>query len=200
MQGARSDHDLFRDYLILASISREPTEILSGLSGLSGSARYTLTHRRYSCRRTQLARRVGDRNQAFVHFVCAFNSGISMIETHFGGCACRAVRYRVRGKPVLGTVCHCRFCQKRLASAFAMLASFKEDTVDILQSGQSEIEYRSDESGRWLRMSFCPKCGTFDNPTWFSIERHISVQSKLPWVAIPPDVAAYTQGFIAQAS
>jgi hypothetical protein len=65
-------------------------------------------------------------------------------------------------------------------------------------------------------MSFCPKCGTtishtaeirpgmrtiaggtFDDPTWFRIDRHIWVQSKLPWVAIPPDVAAYAQGFVA---
>lgn len=83
-----------------------------------------------------------------------------MTDTHLGGCACGAVRYRVQGKPVLGTVCHCRFCQKRLASAFAVMASFKEDAIDILQGEQSEVEYLSDESGRWLRMSFCPKCGT----------------------------------------
>ena len=120
-----------------------------------------------------------------------------MTDTHLGGCACGAVRYRVQGAPVLGTVCHYRFCQKRLASAFAVMASFKEDAIDILQGEQSDVEYRSDESGRWLRMSFCPKCGTFDDPTWFGIERHISVQSKLPWVAIPPDVDAYAQGFVA---
>ena len=41
-----------------------------------------------------------------------------MIDTHLGGCVCGAVRYRVHGDPVVGTVCHCRFCQKRLASAF----------------------------------------------------------------------------------
>ena len=35
-----------------------------------------------------------------------------------GGCVCGAVRYRVQGNPVVGTVCHCKFCQKRLASAF----------------------------------------------------------------------------------
>jgi len=83
-----------------------------------------------------------------------------MIDTHLGGCACGAVRYRVQGNPVVGTVCHCRFCQKRLASAFAVLASFKEAAVEVLQGELSEVEHRSDESGRWLRMSFCPKCGT----------------------------------------
>ena len=83
-----------------------------------------------------------------------------MTDTHFGGCACGTVRYRVQGNPVVGTVCHCRFCQRRLASAFAVLASFKEDAIEILQGEQSEVEHRSDESGRWLRMTFCPMCGT----------------------------------------
>ncbi|MCW5623653.1 MAG: GFA family protein [Burkholderiales bacterium] len=139
-----------------------------------------------------------------------------MTDTHLGGCACGAVRYRVHGKPVVGTVCHCRFCQKRLASAFAVLASFNEAAVEVLQGETTEVEHRSDESGRWLRMSFCPKCGTtishtsehrpgmrtiaagtFDEPGWFNIDRHIWIQSKLPWVAIPENVATYVQSFVA---
>jgi len=150
------------------------------------------------------------------HTFVFIDAGGSMIDTHLGGCVCGAVRYRVHGDPVVGTVCHCRFCQKRLASAFAVLASFKEDDVEILQGELSEIEHRSDESGRWLRMSFCPTCGTtishtaelrpgmrtiaagtFDDPTWFTIDRHIWVQSKLPWVTIPDNVATYAQGFVA---
>lgn len=140
----------------------------------------------------------------------------SMIEIHLGGCACEAVRYRVQGRPVVGTVCHCRFCQRRLASAFAVLASFKEDAIEILQGELSEIEHRSNESGRWLRMSFCSQCGTtishtaelrpgmrtiaagtFDDPSWIHIDRHIWVQSKLSWVAIPENVPSYAQGFVA---
>ena len=139
-----------------------------------------------------------------------------MTDTHLGGCVCGAVRYRVQGNPVVATVCHCRFCQKRLASAFAVLASFKADAVEVLQGEQSDVEHHSDESGRWLRMTFCPKCGTtishtaelrpgmrtiaagtFDDPTWFSVNRHIWVQSKLPWVSIPENVATYAQGFVA---
>jgi len=138
-----------------------------------------------------------------------------MPEMHLGGCVCGSVRYQVTGSPMVGTVCHCRFCQKRLASAFAVLASFKEEAVEFLQGEVREVEHRSDESGRWLRMSFCPECGTtvahtaelrpgmktiaagtFDDPTWFRIDRHIWVQSKLPWVAIPEGVATYTQGFV----
>lgn len=139
-----------------------------------------------------------------------------MTDTHAGGCACGAVRYRVHGAPVFGTVCHCRFCQRRLASAFAVMASFKKEAVEVLQGRLSQVEHRSDESGRWLRMNFCPTCGTtvshtaeirpglrtiaagtFDEPTWFGIDRHIWVQSKLPWVCIPEGVASYAQGVVA---
>ena len=139
-----------------------------------------------------------------------------MSDTHFGGCACGAVRYRVAGKPVLGTVCHCRFCQRRLASAFAVLATFDEDKVELLQGELAEREYHSDESGRWLRMRFCPACGTtvwhtsefrpgkrtiaagtFDEPGWFAIDRHIWVRSKLSWVALPEGVHVFEQGHVA---
>ena len=139
-----------------------------------------------------------------------------MTDTHEGGCVCGAVRYRVQGPPVVGTVCHSRFCQTRLAGAFAVMASFKEEAVEALQGQLSTIEHRSDESGRWLRMNFCPRCGTtvshtaelrpgvrtiaagtFDDPGWFKIDRHIWVRSKLPWVVILEGVASYAQGFVA---
>lgn len=136
-----------------------------------------------------------------------------MNETHSGGCACGAIRYRVHGKPALGVVCHCTFCQRRLASAFAVLAAFDEGAVEILQGRLAEYEHRSDESGRWLRVNFCPACGTtvahraearpgwrtiaagtFDEPDWFAIDRHIWVRSKQPWVTIPPGVATFPKG------
>ena len=37
--------------------------------------------------------------------------------------------------------------------------------------------------------------GTFDETDWFAIDRHIWVQSKLPWVTIPKGVAAYPKAF-----
>ena len=97
-----------------------------------------------------------------------------------------------------------------------MLATFDEDQVELLQGEVVEHEYRSDESGRWLKMSFCPACGTtwshvtefrpgkrtiaagtFDEQGWYPIQRHIWVRSKLPWVTIPADVDSYEQGYVA---
>lgn len=139
-----------------------------------------------------------------------------MTEIHTGGCACGAVRYRVHGKPAVTAVCHCKFCQRRLASAFAVVSTFGEQSVEFVQGQLAEREYRSDESGRWLKMNFCPKCGTtvahtaelrpgmrsiaagtFDDPCWVTIDRHIWVRSKLPWVTIPEGVAAYQQDYMA---
>ena len=79
---------------------------------------------------------------------------------HTGGCVCGALRYRTIGQPVVATICHCRFCQKRLASAFAVLATFPHESVEFTQGEPVECEHRSDESGRWLKMQFCARCGT----------------------------------------
>ena len=131
-----------------------------------------------------------------------------------GGCACEAVRYRVHGEPAVGMVCHCKFCQRRLASAFAIIAYFDAPKVESLQGQLTTCEYRSDDTGRWLRTEFCSRCGTtichraearpgfigiaagtFDEPDWFKIERHIWTRSKLPWVAIPEGVSIFPEAF-----
>ena len=133
-------------------------------------------------------------------------------EIHEGGCACGAVRFRARGQPVVAMACHCRFCQRRLGTAFALVAYFNEKNVEF-RGELSMYVHRSDESGRWLRMEFCPRCattlthtaevrpglrsltiGSFDDPDWLRIERHIWTRSKRTWVSIPSDVTAFPKG------
>ena len=83
--------------------------------------------------------------------------------TREGGCVCGAVRYRAEGEPVRNSVCSCTFCQRRTGSAFGFGAYFKDDQISL--SGRlNAYEHRSDETGRWLRFEFCPKCGT--QVTW----------------------------------
>ena len=82
-----------------------------------------------------------------------------MPEVHEGGCLCGALRYRASGPPMRTTVCHCAFCQRVTGSAFGLWATYSKQEVAI--SGQfSTYEHRSDESGRWIKMEFCPRCGT----------------------------------------
>jgi hypothetical protein len=131
---------------------------------------------------------------------------------HEGGCLCGAVRYKVKGEPVVGTVCHCRFCQTRTSSAFAAMGYFREEEVEI-RGRLTMYEHRSDTSGRWLRIEFCPTCGTpvthtvelrpglrgigvgtFDKPGWFRHDRHVWTRSKHDWIEVPDDVEAFPQG------
>jgi hypothetical protein len=51
-----------------------------------------------------------------------------MVDIHEGGCACGAVRYRVKGSPERASVCHCTFCQRRTGSAFGISVYFHDET------------------------------------------------------------------------
>lgn len=121
-----------------------------------------------------------------------------------GGCLCGDVRYEVRGLPFRTSVCHCAYCQKRTGAGFGILPFFRRDQVRQTQGRLSFYRHISDESGRWLDHGFCPRCGTgvtleveaaperiglaggsFDDPGWFKVDRHIWTTSKLSWVALP---------------
>lgn len=125
---------------------------------------------------------------------------------HEGGCVCGAVRYRTSGEPALIQACHCSFCQRRTGSAFATMAAFKDEQVEISSPSLAEYEHRSDESQRWVRCHFCSCCGTtvlitleknpgvrvipggtFDNPGWLKISRHIWTRSAHEWIVFPQD-------------
>jgi hypothetical protein len=41
-----------------------------------------------------------------------------------GGCACRHIRYRTSGAPLIVHCCHCTWCQRETGSAFAINAVF----------------------------------------------------------------------------
>lgn len=137
-----------------------------------------------------------------------------MNETHAGGCLCGAVRYKVSGTPLRTHVCHCTFCQRRTGSSNGLVAVF--DAKNVETTGVlATYEHRSDESGRWLRLDFCPRCGTnvgfdfervptaraisvgtFDDPGWIKIDRHIWTRSALPWMPLPDDVEKFPKHFV----
>ena len=56
-------------------------------------------------------------------------------------------------------VCHCRYCQLRTGSAFAVLAYFKPENFS-LKSGQLTHYGFTSESGKQWDLNFCSKCGT----------------------------------------
>src|SRR5262245_2855870 len=135
-----------------------------------------------------------------------------------GGCVCGAVRYVINGDPVRVTVCHCTWCQRRTGSAFSVEAAFKEEQVEITGGPLTKHRHISDESGRWLDLEFCPKCGTnigftlefrpgiriidsgtFDDPSWIRADRHqfryTFLRSTQKWSDVPEGAERYERHF-----
>jgi len=129
--------------------------------------------------------------------------------TFDGGCACRAVRYRMRGEPLIVHCCHCRWCQRETGASFALNALIEADRV-ALASGEPEVVDTPSESGVGQRISRCPRCrialwsnyggagdkvrfvrvGTLDEPDRLPPDIHIYTASKQPWVLLDPRVPA----------
>jgi len=133
--------------------------------------------------------------------------------THEGGCTCRAVRYRMTGKPMFVHCCHCRWCQRETGASFALNAMIEADRVALLQ-GDVEVINTPSHSGKGQKIARCPKChiavwsnyagagdavrfvrvGTLDDPDRLPPDIHIFTASKQPWVILPestPAVAEY---------
>ena len=135
-----------------------------------------------------------------------------------GGCVCGSVRYVTTGNPLRVTVCHCTWCQRRTGSAFAVVVPFREEQVKITGGPLTRYRHVSDESGRWLDLEFCPKCGanigftfewrpgvriveagTFDDPSWISPDRqefrYIFLRSAQRWSKVPDGAESYEKHF-----
>ena len=126
-----------------------------------------------------------------------------------GGCLCGAVRFRAHGDPSRTVVCHCRFCQRATGSAFALWPTYAPPDVQI-SGALSTYEQRSDESGRWIRLDFCPRCGTtvsstfekgpgeiavlggtFDDPSWIRVDRQVWTRSAPHWSPVPKGIESF---------
>lgn len=73
-------------------------------------------------------------------------------------CVCGALRLRMRAPAKLVAACHCLACQRRTGTSFSVNAFYATDTVEI--SGAATAFNRVADSGRNVRMYFCPTCGS----------------------------------------
>ena len=131
---------------------------------------------------------------------------------------CGAVRFTATGEPARVTVCHCTWCQRRTGTAFGTEVVYDQGQVEF--SGLPAAHYRhvSDESGRWLDIAFCSRCGSnlgftleavpgirtlpagaFDDPGWIKPERlkfrHVFTRSRRDWSDLSPLVETYEAHF-----
>ena len=82
-----------------------------------------------------------------------------MEEAREGGCLCGEARYLVSGYPEPRGVCHCRYCQLRTGSAFAVLAYFKPENFSLKFGQLTHYRFTSESDKQW-DINFCSKCGT----------------------------------------
>ena len=113
-----------------------------------------------------------------------------------GGCQCGAIRYCLYSQPI-GTICHCRMCQKAVGGPFAALSKVKT-TYFTWTRGQPA----SFQSSSAAERHFCAACGTpltfhyldgdaievttgsLDNPGALPITKNFGVESRLPWIGL----------------
>jgi hypothetical protein len=128
---------------------------------------------------------------------------------HDGGCACGAVRFRMLKRPLVVHCCHCSWCQRESASAFALNAMVESDEVQLL-SGTPENVKTPSASGAGQKILRCPECrvalwshyagsgesirfvrvGALDRPSRLPPDIHIFTSTKLAWVVLPPGTAS----------
>ncbi len=125
-----------------------------------------------------------------------------------GRCACGEVRYRLAGRPMFVHCCHCLDCQRQTGSAFVLNAIYELDRIELI-SGEPEPVPVPTDSGRPHDIHRCRTCrtalwsnygarpvrfvrvGTLEDPAALPPDVHIFTRSKLPWVALPPEVPAF---------
>ncbi|HXI86428.1 MAG TPA: GFA family protein [Parvularculaceae bacterium] len=134
-----------------------------------------------------------------------------------GGCACGGVRFAMTSGPMFIHCCHCTWCQRETGSAFALNALIETARLDLLKGAPMVVPTPS-ASGKGQKILRCPECrvalwshypgageaiafmrvGTLDGRAHFKPDIHIFTSTKLPWVVIPPDVAAVEEYYSAQ--
>ena len=132
-------------------------------------------------------------------------------ELHEGGCLCGAVRYQTVGVPRWQAACHRRFCQRLTGSVLNAEVVFPKDHVLFSGDKPKVYAYRSPDHGRMLNVQFCPECGvtvgltferfplvqailsgTYDDPRWIQMDKHIFSASAMPWMAYSETTDVYS--------
>jgi hypothetical protein len=126
-------------------------------------------------------------------------------------CVCGGLSLTVRAPAQLVAVCHCLACQRRTGTSFSVNAFYAAETVEV--SGTASQFVRVADSGRKVRMHFCPTCGStvywkpdadseivgvavgaLGNPNFPAPSLSVFEQSRHRWVTLAEEVERYPQG------
>ena len=129
-----------------------------------------------------------------------------------GGCRCGAVRYRLALDALPRTyACHCRDCQTWSGSAFSQQTFLPEVSLSV--TGPLAVHELTNPSGRISVQRMCAVChtrvynsnsarpgvvvvraGTLDRSDELDVVAHIWVKRKQPWLKLPSDSPAWSEG------
>lgn len=133
-----------------------------------------------------------------------------MSDLHSGGCQCGAMRYQFDAALHDIAHCHCSICRRTSGGIVTTWITVPRARFSWLQGVAKQ--YASSAS---CTRYFCPECGaqlalftslspgtldvtvaTLDNPERAPADRHIWVQSRLPWLTLDPELPDEQQEFI----
>jgi hypothetical protein len=99
-------------------------------------------------------------------------------------------------------------CQRRTGSAYGIGAYFP--VASVMVSGASSVFQRVSDAGRWLRMHFCPDCGStlfweaelrpgvlgvavgmFEAPEDLRPTVAVFARHRWPWAPLPEDLTVH---------
>ena len=117
-----------------------------------------------------------------------------------GGCLCGAVRYRIRGAPLVMYHCHCSTCRRASGASFATNLLVRAEHFEIAEGAGALAAF---ESSPAKHRHFCSHCGspifsraqataqivsvrsgTLDGDPGLRPSAHYHVASQAPWCEI----------------
>lgn len=133
-----------------------------------------------------------------------------MHPVHHGGCHCGQLRYQFAAPLADIAHCHCSVCRRSSGGILTTWITVPLASFQWLAG--TPREYASSAS---CTRSFCPHCGahltlftdlspqtldvtiaTLDHPEQAPADRHIWVQSRLPWLQVDPQLPEEQQEYI----
>jgi hypothetical protein len=131
-----------------------------------------------------------------------------------GGCACKAIRYKLTATPLIVHACHCRDCQRLTGGPFAINIWIESRFVEpgptapklfrlAAGTGKPQDVFFCGNCGTtlWSRYHIVPsdclfvRAGTLDTPEAVMPDVHIFTRSKLPWLTLPAGVPAFQTAY-----
>lgn len=125
-----------------------------------------------------------------------------------GGCLCGAVRYEVRGEPMMTGHCYCEDCRRSSGTGHCTHVVVTAAAFGV--TGETRAYERAAESGNIVARRFCPTCGSpvystnagmpglafirassLDDPSAVTPQMSVYASRAPVWDALDPDLPAF---------